>query len=152
MSRLGALFLGAPAVVLLAAACGAGSTSTSTAPTSATAGSGGVPQSAPAPSPTTSISPANGSSTAVLPASFVLSANGGLSPPSVAAPVDTTIHLTVTSHAAQPVTLAVAGDSLTVPARAVAGIQIHGLRKGSYTITVDGAKRGALIVGARPGP
>lgn len=42
--------------------------------------------------------------------------------------------------------------SLRVPAHGRASVLIPGLRTGQYVIEVDGATRGALSIGAQPGP
>jgi hypothetical protein len=91
-----------------------------------------------------------------LPASFTIRAGGVLTPPSIAAPKHTDIQLSVTAADGKTHSLAIEASPryyyLKVkpgsPARAV----LRELRNGHYTITVDGAKRGLLIVGAVPGP
>jgi hypothetical protein len=42
--------------------------------------------------------------------------------------------------------------SLHVPAGGYSYLMETKLPKGSYTITVDGATRGALVIGSSPGP
>jgi hypothetical protein len=42
--------------------------------------------------------------------------------------------------------------SLSVPAHGRASVLIGGLRAGTYVLKVDGASRGALMIGAQPGP
>ena len=88
----------------------------------------------------------------MLPANFVLEADGSLSPPLVAGPAGTTILLTLISHAAHPVRVAVASHRLTVPPGGRASARLSGLKTGRYSITVDGRLRAALVVGAQPGP
>jgi hypothetical protein len=94
----------------------------------------------------------NGAATAFLPADFFVAPDGSLSPRTIAAPAATTILLTVTSHATHPLTVAVAGHSLTVPANGHSSTKVAGLRPAHYPVSVDGARRAAIIVGASPGP
>jgi hypothetical protein len=94
----------------------------------------------------------NGAATAFLPADFFVATNGSLSPRTVAAPAATTILLTVTSHSPRPLTVAVAGHSLTVPAKGHASAKVAGLKPARYPVTVDGRVRATIIVGAQPGP
>jgi hypothetical protein len=147
-ARSHVLVLGALAAVLLGAGCGAGSTTTSQPAPTVAAPTTNV-QTSP---PTTSIPSTNGSSSAVLPVNFVVNGDGSLSPQQVAGPANTTIQLTVTSHASHPVTVAFAFTSLTVPPGQHATTRVPGLKAGRYTIAVDGAERGVLVAGAQPGP
>jgi hypothetical protein len=90
-----------------------------------------------------------------VPATFTIRPGGALDPPSVSAPGFFAIALTVISgdgrahsvrvHAPKPY-------SLAVPAHGRASVLIPGLRTGQYVIEVDGATRGALSIGAQPGP
>jgi hypothetical protein len=146
-----ALFLGVAAAVLPLSGCGSGKT-TATAQTSTTTLGAPATTSTTATTTTTSISSSNGAATAVLPAQFTLNADGSLRPPLVAGPVDTTIALTVASHASHPVTLSVASRALTVSPGGHASARLQGLKAGRYKIQVDGTPRAALVVGAQPGP
>jgi len=151
--RTVAVLLGGLVAVLPLAGCAAGTksatrSSTPTVP-SATAT---TPAQTSTPGATTSIPASNGSATAVLPASFVVNADDSRSPPLVAAPVQTTIQLTITSHASDPVRVSVAAKSVSVQPGAHATARLPGLKAGRYTVSVDGMKRGALVVGAQPGP
>jgi hypothetical protein len=90
-----------------------------------------------------------------VPATFTIRPGGALEPPSVSAPGFFAIALTVISgdgrahsvlvHTPKPYTL-------RVPAHGRASVLIPGLRTGQYVIEVDGATRGALSIGAQPGP
>lgn len=165
-----ASFLGSGALILLLGACGGGSSSTrsetstpgSSSPSSPSTGSstqrstahGSTVHTMPT-SPaqtTTSIPSSNGAATAILPARFVASPDGSLTPPLIGGPAATTIVLAVISHASRPLLVAVSTHSLTVPPHGSASVRLAGLRAGRYTIEVDGRARAALVVGAQPGP
>lgn len=136
--------------VLPVSGCGGGSGSSSThAP--AVAKTATTPPTSP-PATTTSIPSTNGAPTAVLPANFVLNADGSLSPRLVAGPGGTTVELTVTSKAGHPVTVSAASHSLTVPPGGRASARLAGLRTGRHSVDVDGRPRAVLLVGAQPGP
>jgi hypothetical protein len=144
-----ALFLGVATAVLPLSGCGSGNTTSAAQTSTATPG---APPTTSTTATTTSIPSSNGATTAVLPAQFTLNPDGSLSPPLVAGPVDTTIALTVTSHASHPVTLSVASRALTVSPGGHASTRLQGVKAGRYTIQVDGTPRAALVVGAQPGP
>lgn len=141
-------------------ACGGGSKSSSTpttasSPTAASATQTAPPQTAPTTASTTttkSIPASNGRATAILPASFLIAADGSVTPPLVGGPVDTTVELIVVSRASHPVTVTVAAHSLTVPPNGHATTRLAGLKAGRYAITANGARRAALVIGAQPGP
>jgi hypothetical protein len=42
--------------------------------------------------------------------------------------------------------------ALTVPAHGRASILLTGLKEGRYTVDIDGAPKGTLVVGGAPGP
>jgi hypothetical protein len=89
-----------------------------------------------------------------VPATFTIR-GGALSPQTVSSPAFLAIELSLASgdDAQHHVVVRTpASRSLTVPARGRAAILIGGLRAGRYPIYVDGAARGALIVGGDPGP
>ncbi|HEY1591491.1 MAG TPA: hypothetical protein VGF81_06840 [Solirubrobacteraceae bacterium] len=94
----------------------------------------------------------NGAATAFLPAYFFAAPDGSLSPRTIAAPAATTILLTVTSRATHPLTIAVAGRSLSVPTHGRLSARLAGLKPARYPVTVDGTPRAAIVVGAQPGP
>jgi hypothetical protein len=156
MSRRTAVFLGVLASVLPLAGCGSSSSSSS----SGSSASGTGPRPAPAhttagPSTGTTprVSPSNGTATAVLPATFTANPDGSLSPSTVAAPVSTTVLLTITSKASHPLRIFFStGRFLVVPAGGHASLRLPGLKAGRYSIYVEGRRRAALIVGAAPGP
>jgi hypothetical protein len=167
MSRSARAATVAPAAVVLAlAGCGSSSTtSPSASPTtgSATTGpattTGNPATSETVTSPTTgtqattgTIPSNNGAATAFIPADFFAAADGSLSPKTVAAPAAVTILLTVTSHASHPLTVAIAGHTLTVPAHGHTAVKLAGLKPARYPVTVDGATRATITVGAQPGP
>ena len=141
--------LGGAVVALSAAGCGSGSKSSAARTSTPATVTTTPPQTTTA---TGTIPPTNGASTAILPASFVLNADGSLTPPQVAAPAATTILLTVTSRAPHPVTVTLASHPLAVPPGRRASLRIAGLRNGRYAIAVDGRARATLVVGAQPGP
>jgi hypothetical protein len=91
-----------------------------------------------------------------LPASFTIHAGGVLTPPSIAAPKHTDVQLTVTSADGKTHALTIAAPPhyyyLKVTPGSPARALLSELRDGHYTVTVDGTKRGLLIVGAVPGP
>jgi hypothetical protein len=60
--------------------------------------------------------------------------------------------LTVTSHSSRPLTVAIAGHSLTVPPGGHVATKLAGLKPARYPVTVDGTPRAAITVGAQPGP
>jgi hypothetical protein len=73
----------------------------------------------------------------------------------VAAPKHTTIDLTVRSQDGKRHTLRLAtphAHTLAVLPGRPAQLALKGLPIGVYVVTVDGAVRGRLIVGATPGP
>jgi hypothetical protein len=90
-----------------------------------------------------------------VPATFTIHTGGALEPPSVSAPGLFAIALTMISGDGQAHSVLVHTPkpySLRVPAHGRASVLIPGLRAGQYVIEVDGATRGALSIGAQPGP
>jgi hypothetical protein len=177
--------LAAVLVTLVLSACGGSShrTSSSTATTASTASSQGT-TSAPASTANSSTAttastatttshasrppevPAGGghkkaaprpsvSSGATIPAAFLISSGGALSPSSVAVPPGVSISLGVDNrdHAAHTVSLA-GPRPATLHLRAGAGALtiVSGLPKGTYKVLVDGAAKAKLVVGATGGP
>jgi hypothetical protein len=85
----------------------------------------------------------------------VITAHGSLEPSAVSAPAGVTIQLTVVSgdgHAHQVVLRVTPPRALAVPAGGRASARLAGLSQGRYELEVDGARAGALVVGAAPGP
>jgi hypothetical protein len=99
-----------------------------------------------------------GASNVRLPATFVITAHGSITPQTVSAPAGVTIQLTVSSgdgHAHQVVLRTGRGGRvriLTVPTGGLASATLTRLEAGRYTLEVDGTPAGALIIGAQPGP
>jgi hypothetical protein len=90
-----------------------------------------------------------------LPATYVIRPGGALSPPLVSAPAAVAIALTVVSSdgRAHRVRLrSLNGPVLVVPAAGRASALFSALKAGTYPIYVDGARRGALVIGVTPGP
>ena len=164
--RTAALVLGALASVLPLTGCGSTSTSSSgssatgtaartsaTTPSVAAPSTRTTPRVAPSTRTTPRVAPSNGAATAVLPAAFTANSDGSLTPSTVAAPVSTTVLLTITSKASHPLRIFLsAGRFLTVPAGGRGSLRLPGLKAGRYSIYVEGRIRGALVVGAAPGP
>jgi hypothetical protein len=147
------------AAVASAAAAGCGGSSKKVTTTQ----SGRAAPVAPGPSPRTATSTATrtasvppttttGASNVRLPATFTIRPGGALTPPTVGAPTGVAVHLTLISgdHAAHRA--AVAGHTLSVAAGGRASVLLSGLRKGNYPLTVDGVRRGTLVIGVQPGP
>lgn len=107
-------------------------------------------------SPRTSrTSPTPDATHARLPATFTILGGGRLAPASILAPASLTIELTVISadgHAHGVLVRRPRPYPFEVPAKSRTSVLISGLRAGRYAIDVDGAERGALIVGGQPGP
>jgi len=91
----------------------------------------------------------------VLPATFELGPGGVLRPPTISAPAGVPVLLTAVSSDARPHQVVLGGPHpvrLSVPPHGRASAKVSDLRDGRYPITVDGAHRGALVIGAQPGP
>jgi hypothetical protein len=85
----------------------------------------------------------------------VITGAGKLNPSAVAAPAGVTIVLTVVSGDGRPHRFAVRTApprNLAVPAGGRASAELSGLKDGSYALELDGARAGALTIGAQPGP
>jgi hypothetical protein len=96
-----------------------------------------------------------GASGARLPATFRIEPGGRLSPPTVDAPAQVPVELTVISgdgHTHRVVLRAPAVHVLTVPAHGRASVLLRDLKSGRYVLRLDGVARGALQVGVAPGP
>ncbi len=90
-----------------------------------------------------------------LPATFTIGAGASLRPASISSPADLAVELTLvcTDSVSHRVVLRTPTvHALTVPARGRSSVLIGGLRSGRYELLVDGARRGALLVGGEPGP
>jgi hypothetical protein len=164
--RPAVLPLALPLAALALAACGGSSHSSSSAAATNQTHSATVTASATVNTASSSSAPTSTTATTTststkdtnvrLPASFTIHAGGVLTPPSIAAPKHTDIQLSVTSADGKTHSFAVEAPPhyyyLKVKPGSPARALLRELRDGHYTITVDGAKRGLLIVGAVPGP
>jgi hypothetical protein len=83
-------------------------------------------------------------------------AGGALSPPTVAAPSGFTVAVTLANRDSKPHTVIIKtptpSGSIHVPVGGYSYLLETKLPKGTYAITVDGATRGALVIGSAPGP
>ncbi|HEY3725719.1 MAG TPA: hypothetical protein VGL51_01005 [Solirubrobacteraceae bacterium] len=136
-----------------------GSTSPSTTATSASSpGTGTTTSAAAGTSATTSSSSAAAKAPATnvrLAARFTIHAGDTLSPPLVAAPKHTEVVLTVVAGDGKPHRLVIQTPhrySASVAPGHSAKLTLKGVPNGSYSVDVDGSKRGELIIGASPGP
>jgi len=123
------------------------------APSSATAPSATTPQPSSAGTPAAPVQ-----AHAEIPAIFSVLPSGSLSPSTVSVPARLAIDLTVVSHDGRRHTAVLRSahgltvHGLTVPAGGRASVLVAGLRPGRYALQLDGADRGALVVGVGPGP
>ncbi len=125
---------------------------TQTTPLTATGAPPTAPETNPPTAPSTTSTPP---SDVRLPATFTILPSGALSPPTVTAPARVPVLLTVTSgdaRAHHAVLRTPASHELTIPAHGRASVLLTGLRNGRYALDIDGAPKGALIVGGAPGP
>ncbi len=156
--------LALPLAALALAACGGSSHSSSSAAVTSQTSSAGpsatVTGASSSSAATTSTATATSTSTkdtnVRLPASFTIHHGGVLIPPSIAAPKHTDIQLSVTSADGKTHSVSIQASPryyyLKVKPGSPARALLKQLPDGHYTVTVDGAKRGILIVGAVPGP
>ena len=147
------LILSALAALLPLAGCGnnAPKPAATTAPSLRTP----VPRPPQRPGNTPSHAHAGGSSNVELPATYTLNPNKTLTPATVSAPKAVPIVLTVISRDPRAATVVVRSNpphTLSVPASGRATTRLGVLKPGTYTVTLDGIPRGALIVGVQPGP
>jgi hypothetical protein len=90
-----------------------------------------------------------------VPATFTIGSGDSLSPSSVSAPAFVAVQVSVASgdgRAHRVVIGTPIGHTLTVPANGRSSILLAGQKAGNYTLEVDGARRGMLIIGGEPGP
>jgi hypothetical protein len=90
-----------------------------------------------------------------VPATFKIEQGGSLSPPTVSSPAGFAVALTLADRDGKPHRVVVKTPTplmLTVPAHGYVYSLLSRLPKGTYPIDVDGSARGALVVGASPGP
>ena len=96
-----------------------------------------------------------GAAGARLPATFRVGGGGRLDPPVISSPASLAIQLTVVSgdgKSHRALLRTPTPHALSVPAGGRATVLIGGLAPGHYVLTIDGVARGALDVGAHPGP
>ncbi len=106
-----------------------------------------------APSDTTA--PAGGSQSVRVPAAFVIAPGGRLTPPTITVPPFLAVEISLRSADGRAHTLVVqtpTPHTLQVAAGARAQVRIAGLRAGSYRVTLDGRRAGALVAGGDAGP
>jgi hypothetical protein len=70
----------------------------------------------------------------------------------VATPTGVAVQLTIVARDGKAHSVVVAHRRLSVRAGGSASALLRGLAKGTYPLVVDGVRRGALVVGAQPGP
>jgi len=90
-----------------------------------------------------------------IPATFTIVPGGSLNPPTITAPAHIPVQLTVVSgdgRSHRVVLRTPTPHALAVPAHGHATVSITGLKVGHYALEVDGAVRGALVIGGAPGP
>jgi hypothetical protein len=90
-----------------------------------------------------------------VPASFVVTAGGRLTPPTITVPPFLAVEISVraddgTSH--RLVLQTQPPHALQVAAGAREAVRIRGLRAGRYPVTLDGRRAGALVAGGEVGP
>jgi hypothetical protein len=154
------LVLGAAASILLAACGNAASQSTGSVTTSQTPTGATTTTTASQTTTTTKTTATHATTTAAasnvrLPAKFTIAADGVLSPHTISAPTQVAIALTIVSSGGPTHHVVVESTTphdLTVPGGGRASAVVEGLKRGSYAIEVDGVTRGALVIGASPGP
>lgn len=162
--------------VLLLAGCGGSSatSSTTTAVTRSTTTSAATSPAPTTPAPTTTAStstrtattpqPAPGSAKtsppapkgARIPATFKIGAGGTLSPPTISAPSGFNVAVTLANGDSKAHTVIIKtptpSAAIHLPVGGHSYLLETKLAKGTYPITVDGATRGALVIGSAPGP
>lgn len=166
--------------MLAVAACGGGNTGAGTANPTASApdatapppdatqpGTTAVTPTTTAPPPTqTESSGGNGGSSGGdangggeqsvrVPAAFVVTASGRLTPPTITVPPFLAVELSLQANDGRPHTLVLQTTpprTLQAAAGKRAAVRIPGLRSGRYPVTLDGDRAGALVAGGEVGP
>jgi ABC-type uncharacterized transport system auxiliary subunit len=90
-----------------------------------------------------------------VPASFVVTQSGRLTPPTITVPPFLAVEISVRSDDGRPHRLVLQTPqphALQVAASKRAAVRIAGLRAGRYTVTLDGRRAGALVAGGEVGP
>lgn len=156
---------------LALAACGGGTTGPGTDPTAsapdATAPPADAtqPGTAPATAPpatttaprttTTETQPAGGEQSVRVPASYVVTPAGRLTPPTITVPPFLAVEISIRSDDGRAHALVLQTPqphTLQVAAGERAAVRIPGLRAGRYPVTLDGRRAGALVAGGEVGP
>jgi hypothetical protein len=90
-----------------------------------------------------------------VPASFVVTQSGRLTPPTITVPPFLAVEISIRSDDGRPHTLVLQTTqphTLQVAAGRRAAVRIAGLRAGRYAVTLDGRRAGALVAGGEVGP
>lgn len=90
-----------------------------------------------------------------VPASFVVTRSGRLTPPTITVPPFLAVEISIRSDDGRPHTLVLrtlAPHTLQVAAGKRAAVRIAGLRAGRYAVTLDGRRAGTLVAGGEVGP
>ncbi|HKG03149.1 MAG TPA: hypothetical protein VKB03_08205 [Conexibacter sp.] len=90
-----------------------------------------------------------------VPASFVVTQSGRLTPPTITVPPFLAVEISIRSDDGRPHRLVIQTPqphTLQVAAGRRAAVRIAGLRADRYTVTLDGRRAGALVAGGEVGP
>jgi hypothetical protein len=90
-----------------------------------------------------------------VPASFVVTPTGRLTPPIITVPPFLAVEISIRSDDSRPHTLVLRTaqpHTLQVAANERAAVRIAGLRAGRYAVTLDGRPAGVLVAGGEVGP
>jgi hypothetical protein len=118
-------------------------------------GTGPVTPAAPTPTQTETRSSGGSEQTVRVPASFVATGGGRLTPPTITVPPFLAVEISLRSADARAHRLVLqtpAPHALEVAAGGRAAVRIPGLRAGRYRVTLDGRRAGALVAGGEVGP
>lgn len=157
------------AVLLLAGCGGSGNTSstttraasTSTTTTDSTtaattASTSTTTTTAPKPAPGSKSTSPPAPTGARVPATYKIGPGGVLSPPTISAPSGFTVAVTLANHDTKGHVVVLKtpkpSGTIRVPVGGYSYLLEPRLPKGSYPIIIDGAARGALVIGSAPGP
>jgi predicted small secreted protein len=90
-----------------------------------------------------------------VPASFVVTAGGRLTPPTITVPPFLAVEISIRADDGRSHRLVLQtqpSHALQVGAGQRAAVRIRGLRAGRYAVTLDGRRAGALVAGGEVGP
>ena len=90
-----------------------------------------------------------------VPASFVVTQSGRLTPPTITVPPFLAVEISIRADDGRSHTLVLrtpAPHTLQVAAGKRAAVRIAGLRAGRYAVALDGRRAGALVAGGEVGP